>query len=249
MRLIRNLIHTLNKKKSKRLIASTFFWHRQVRNKFFNYSKRTKNQIFNTKLLDNRINNTRSREKWTKQSQNLRKSRREIRTSPKIEHKKTNSRKRAFKQIEHEKNKNRSNKQQLRRTLEASLRTYTPPATPPATRDLQTLRKTWLGALTPSLACFASSARLTIVVTADSLVVFPTTSSDAISEPQKDRRNPRVADSRMAAIDGLPRQIYRRVRTRMPTHTVGRKMLFGSRENNTLSGKENWFLTLNNYFI
>ncbi|RRT54158.1 hypothetical protein B296_00026162 [Ensete ventricosum] len=38
----------------------------------------------------------------------------------------------------------------------------------------------WLGALTPSLASFASSARFTIVVTADSPVLFPTTSSEAI---------------------------------------------------------------------
>lgn len=48
--------------------------------------------------------------------------------------------------------------------------------------DLQMLSKAWLGALTPSLASFASSARFTIVDTADSLVVFPATSSDAIVE-------------------------------------------------------------------
>eukprot|EP00262_Sarcandra_glabra_P021904 TRINITY_DN9444_c0_g1_i6.p1 TRINITY_DN9444_c0_g1~~TRINITY_DN9444_c0_g1_i6.p1 ORF type:complete len:125 (+),score=5.36 TRINITY_DN9444_c0_g1_i6:136-510(+) len=42
------------------------------------------------------------------------------------------------------------------------------------------LSNAWLGALTPSLANFASSARLTIVETAVSLVDFPTTSSDAI---------------------------------------------------------------------
>jgi hypothetical protein len=61
-------------------------------------------------------------------------------------------------------------------------RTHTPPATPPATSDLQMLRTAWPGAFTPSLASFASSARFTIVDTADSLVVFPTTSSDAIAE-------------------------------------------------------------------
>lgn len=66
-------------------------------------------------------------------------------------------------------------------------KTHTPPATPPATSDLQMLSKAWLGALTPSLASFASSARFTIVDTAESLVVFPTTSSDAIAE-----KNPRV---------------------------------------------------------
>lgn len=50
-------------------------------------------------------------------------------------------------------------------------------------------RIAWPGALTPSLASFASSARLTIVVTADSPVVFPTTSSDAIKgKPQKDKK-------------------------------------------------------------
>lgn len=58
------------------------------------------------------------------------------------------------------------------------VRTYTPPATPPAIRDLQILMMAWLGALTPSLANFASSARFTIVETAADSVVF--TSSDAI---------------------------------------------------------------------
>lgn len=93
------------------------------------------------------------------------------------------------------------------------LRTYTPPATPPATRDLQTLRKAWLGALTPSLASLASSARFTIVVTADSLVVFATASSDDISKPQKIAAVCRFS----VAIDGRLWRIYRRVRARMST--------------------------------
>jgi hypothetical protein len=57
-------------------------------------------------------------------------------------------------------------------------RTHTPPATPPATRDLQILRRAGPGALTPSRASLASSAKFTIVETADSLVF---TSSEAIT--------------------------------------------------------------------
>ena len=63
------------------------------------------------------------------------------------------------------------------------MRTHTPPATPPATRDLQMLRIARLGALTPSLASLASSAKFTIVVTADSLAF---TSSDAIDRSPKE---------------------------------------------------------------
>ena len=60
--------------------------------------------------------------------------------------------------------------------------TDTPPAMPPAARDLQMLRRACrLGALTPSLAILASSAKFTIVVTALSLL-FPTTSSDVIKK-------------------------------------------------------------------
>jgi hypothetical protein len=59
--------------------------------------------------------------------------------------------------------------------------THTPPATPPATSDLQMVRIWWPGALTPSRASLASSARLTMVVTAVSPLLLPTTSSDAIS--------------------------------------------------------------------
>ena len=66
------------------------------------------------------------------------------------------------------------------------MKTHTPPATPPATRDLQILRIAWLGALTPSLASLASSAKLTMVVTADSLVC---TSSDAIVQSPKENPN------------------------------------------------------------
>jgi hypothetical protein len=59
--------------------------------------------------------------------------------------------------------------------------THTPPAKPPATSDLQMVRIWWSGALTPSRASLASSARLTMVVTAMSPLLLPTTSSDAIS--------------------------------------------------------------------
>ena len=40
-----------------------------------------------------------------------------------------------------------------------NLSTYTPPATPPAMRDLQTDNALLLGALTSAVASFASSAR------------------------------------------------------------------------------------------
>ena len=66
----------------------------------------------------------------------------------------------------------------FRRFINIKRETHTPPATPPAKRDLQMLRTAWLGALTPSLANFASSARFTIVDTAADSVLF--TSSDAI---------------------------------------------------------------------
>jgi hypothetical protein len=59
--------------------------------------------------------------------------------------------------------------------------THTPPAKPPAMSDLQMVRIWWPGALTPSRASLASSARLTMVVTAVSPLLLPTTSSDAIS--------------------------------------------------------------------
>ena len=68
--------------------------------------------------------------------------------------------------------------QSIREMKKEKKETDTPPATPPAKRDLQMLRTAWLGALTPSLANFASSARFTIVDTAADSVLF--TSSDAI---------------------------------------------------------------------
>lgn len=61
--------------------------------------------------------------------------------------------------------------------------THTPPATPPATSDLQMLVNERPGSMTPSsLASFASSARFTIVLAADSPVPFRPRSSDAIAQ-------------------------------------------------------------------
>lgn len=88
-------------------------------------------------------------------------------------------------------------------------RTHTPPATPPARRDLQTLRTARLGALTtPSLASLASPARLTIVETADSLGF---TSSEAMSTDQIEnewgyctRRNPRWSSEHLIRASPAP---------------------------------------------
>jgi hypothetical protein len=55
-------------------------------------------------------------------------------------------------------------------------RSYTAPATPPARRDLHTVSTAWLA--------LDSSARFTKRETVVSLVLFPTTSSDAIPKPQ-----------------------------------------------------------------
>ena len=49
--------------------------------------------------------------------------------------------------------------------------------------NLQMVRVWWPGALTPSRASLASFARLMVVVTAMSPLLFPTMSSDAMSAP------------------------------------------------------------------
>lgn len=76
---------------------------------------------------------------------------------------------------------NRNWKGRTSKRIGAGSGTHTPPATPPATSDLQMVRSWCPGPLTSSRARFASSARLTIVVTAVSPLVLPTTSSDAIT--------------------------------------------------------------------
>ena len=83
------------------------------------------------------------------------------------------------------KNEYRSRKITESKQRKGKMKTHTPPATPPAMRDLQMLTKAWLGALTPSLASLASSARFTIVETADSPVVLLTASSEAIKTKNK----------------------------------------------------------------
>jgi hypothetical protein len=67
------------------------------------------------------------------------------------------------------------------------------------------LSKAWLGALTPSLASLASSAKFTIVETADSLVVLLTASSEAISEdnqPKKEKKTQTLGVVKMPPLTG-----------------------------------------------
>ena len=94
--------------------------------------------------------------------------------------KKKKEREREIIQRNSTKNEYRSRKITESKQRKGKMKTHTPPATPPAMRDLQMLTKAWLGALTPSLASLASSARFTIVETADSPVVLLTASSEAI---------------------------------------------------------------------
>nr|GMC61275.1 hypothetical protein BHM03_00013995 [Ipomoea batatas] len=94
----------------------------------------------------------------------------------------------------------------------------TPPATPPATRDLQILKTAWLVGLISSLASFASSARFTIFSTADSPAF---TSSEAIKDKGEKKRRSDLANKR----SNYPENLNTRIKPNRPHYDLESRLL------------------------